>query len=400
MSDLTGKRIPKSTLHGSISTNGSSNPLRGNIMNRGLDGYSPTVEFEETEAGIKVTITDVTGPHSAIIKPGPKGDRGDPGVYVGPGEMPEDCYIQIDHTGEGIDVVTKKEFNELAEQVKSNENSVQPDWNQNYPTAHDYIKNKPNKLTNFENDLFYANKEDCILDISLEDCEVLDDEWGTFYEYSIYFPQGENLGNYKFEMCGIYKGIAYSTELLRKDDYNLHIDSETNCFETSIYKYDENTNYCIECVIGYGFYDEESESYVNNGTLYLSFYIFDRDTDICYPLEYFNFKFIMLEDKKIKKECLDIPKEITDLFVISYDWDKEDYTANYNEMREAELNDKQLMFYDEYGKQWQYVGYDDSAVTFIRLNYTQSSPKGQRYTCKTIRFKSNGEIEYDSIFLG
>lgn len=70
MSDLTGKRIPKQTLHGSISTNGSSNPLRGNVMTRGLDGYSPTVEFEETEAGIKVTITDVTGPHSFIVGSG------------------------------------------------------------------------------------------------------------------------------------------------------------------------------------------------------------------------------------------------------------------------------------------------------------------------------------------
>lgn len=50
MSDLT----PKQTLHGSISTGGSANPLRGNVMNRGLDGksaydYAVSKGYEGTE---------------------------------------------------------------------------------------------------------------------------------------------------------------------------------------------------------------------------------------------------------------------------------------------------------------------------------------------------------------
>lgn len=35
---------------------------------------------------------------------GDKGDRGDSGVYVGPGEMPEDCNVQIDISGEVVDM--------------------------------------------------------------------------------------------------------------------------------------------------------------------------------------------------------------------------------------------------------------------------------------------------------
>lgn len=226
MSDLTGKRIPKQTLHGSISTGGSANPLRGNVMTRGLDGYSPTVEFEETDEGIKVTITDVTGPHSAIIKPGPKGDRGDPGVYVGPGEMPEDCYIQIDPTGEGIDVVTKKEFNELAEQVKSNENSVQPDWNQNDPEAPDYVKNRP--MSSKTNECLEINGTFELYsgsDYYFSDGEInyINNIYNDMNNRSYFIKFNRDGQSYEFELdewfCSYdYDNETYSIELMLEDN--------------------------------------------------------------------------------------------------------------------------------------------------------------------------------------
>lgn len=44
---------------------------------------------------------------------GPQGDRGNPGVYLGSGEMPEDCNVQIDPNGEVLeDVVTHEELEE------------------------------------------------------------------------------------------------------------------------------------------------------------------------------------------------------------------------------------------------------------------------------------------------
>lgn len=45
----------------------------------GEDGVSPTVTTEETNEGIKVTITDVNGTTSATVKHGKDGDKGDPG---------------------------------------------------------------------------------------------------------------------------------------------------------------------------------------------------------------------------------------------------------------------------------------------------------------------------------
>lgn len=278
---------------------------------------------------------------------------------------------------------------------------VQADWNQNNETAPDYVKNKPNKLTSFENDLFYANKEDCILDISLKDCQEIVEEFGTYYRYTIPFPQSAILENFKIEACGIYDGYTYKIEKLKKDiDMAFDVDG-TNCctFWVESFAEDESVIF-MACEFSYGLFDVENESYINDGNLYLTFGIMDDDSGEYFAIEYFNCKFIRLEDKKIKKECLDIPKEVTDLFVITYDWEKEDFTAHYNEMREAKFNDKQLMLYDEYNEPWQYSGCSDDAVTFMRLRYTQSSPKGQRYSCDMKRFKPSGEVESDFIHLG
>lgn len=42
----------------------------------------------------------IGGEDTGIPARGPKGDRGESGVYVGPGEMPEGCNVQIDPEGE------------------------------------------------------------------------------------------------------------------------------------------------------------------------------------------------------------------------------------------------------------------------------------------------------------
>lgn len=52
---------------------------------------------------------------------GPKGDPGQSGVYVGPGEMPEGCNVQIDPDAEGEELATKQYvdglFTEYIEEV-------------------------------------------------------------------------------------------------------------------------------------------------------------------------------------------------------------------------------------------------------------------------------------------
>lgn len=49
---------------------------------------------------------------------GPRGDRGNSGVYIGSGDMPEDCNVQIDPNGEALeDVVTHEELEEALANV-------------------------------------------------------------------------------------------------------------------------------------------------------------------------------------------------------------------------------------------------------------------------------------------
>lgn len=45
-----------------------------------------------------MSFNDLTEEQKASLK-GDKGDRGFSGVYVGAGEMPDDCNVQIDTTG-------------------------------------------------------------------------------------------------------------------------------------------------------------------------------------------------------------------------------------------------------------------------------------------------------------
>lgn len=71
----------------------------------GKDGVSATHSWN----GTTLTITSASGTSSADLKgeqgnPGKDGEKGDSGVYVGSGDMPEDCSIQIDPTGEALSV--------------------------------------------------------------------------------------------------------------------------------------------------------------------------------------------------------------------------------------------------------------------------------------------------------
>lgn len=45
----------------------------------GKDGYSPTVDIEQTAEGAVITITDAQGDHTATITNGAQGPKGDPG---------------------------------------------------------------------------------------------------------------------------------------------------------------------------------------------------------------------------------------------------------------------------------------------------------------------------------
>lgn len=79
-----------------------------NSLEGGEDGVSPTVAISKVGTVTTITITDVNGSKTATINdgetgaPGPQGEKGDSGVYVGSGDMPDGYNIQIDPEGSDV----------------------------------------------------------------------------------------------------------------------------------------------------------------------------------------------------------------------------------------------------------------------------------------------------------
>lgn len=67
----------------------------------GDDGISPTVKVSAIDGGHRMTITDADGTRTADIM---DGEDGNPGVYVGSGDMPDGYDVQIDPNGEVLSI--------------------------------------------------------------------------------------------------------------------------------------------------------------------------------------------------------------------------------------------------------------------------------------------------------
>lgn len=88
-------------------------------------------EAEINEEGILVfTLTDGTKLELGSVK-GDQGPRGESGVYVGTGEMPEDCNVQIDPSGEAFEFIQPPKTASIGQAllVKSvDENGKPTEW--------------------------------------------------------------------------------------------------------------------------------------------------------------------------------------------------------------------------------------------------------------------------------
>ena len=65
----------------------------------GDDGFSPVAKVEQTSDGAVISITDKEGTTEATIS---NGKDGNPGVYIGSGDMPEGYNVQIDPNGDAF----------------------------------------------------------------------------------------------------------------------------------------------------------------------------------------------------------------------------------------------------------------------------------------------------------
>jgi hypothetical protein len=73
---------------------------------------------KQGEPGKAFTYADFTPEQLAALK-GEKGDTGNPGVYIGSGDMPEDCNVQIDPDEDTFsvdDLATKNEVKQLSKE--------------------------------------------------------------------------------------------------------------------------------------------------------------------------------------------------------------------------------------------------------------------------------------------
>ena len=72
---------------------------------KGSDGYSPTVDVSKVGKTTTIYITDVNGTEQATVKDGEDGANGkdgNPGVYIGSGDMPDGYFVQIDPNGKPL----------------------------------------------------------------------------------------------------------------------------------------------------------------------------------------------------------------------------------------------------------------------------------------------------------
>ena len=91
------------TLSGGGVMTGGVGTVFGKDGKDGKDGFSPEIYVTQTAYGYKIEIETLNHCQSLDIKngvDGAKGEPGNPGVYVGSGDMPEDCNVQIDPNGD------------------------------------------------------------------------------------------------------------------------------------------------------------------------------------------------------------------------------------------------------------------------------------------------------------
>ena len=149
----TGK--PSRGQKGDKGETGAQGP-RGATGPAGADGVTPSIgangnwylgetntgkpsRGEKGEQGEKGATGD-TGPQGETGPRGPqgeqgvqgeKGEKGNSGVYVGTGDMPEDCNVQIDPEGSVLDIYSKSEIDALIGTITDKTTSVENLWEDN-----------------------------------------------------------------------------------------------------------------------------------------------------------------------------------------------------------------------------------------------------------------------------
>lgn len=182
----------------------------------------------------------------------------------------------------------------LKQMLKEQDFENRPDWNQNNPAEPDYIKNKPTKLTEFENDLFYNDME-LFQSLTYEDFApvYMSDENGEQTEEVEYLYY---IGDSYLEWFNSTDSIYFKC--------NYEVDGEVfsiNYGESSVESgyLEEDTQY------GFYIYDEGSGIEIATGVNYETDEL-DNKYSIRVPPVLKNIEIYKHNIKKIPIECLEL----------------------------------------------------------------------------------------------
>lgn len=251
----------------------------------------------------------------------------------------------------------------------------------------------PTKLSEFENDLYYADKSvGTVALLENKDFEETINEYGYLYTCTIPF-NGD--GEYEVEISCIANNELYKVK--QKAINRFSIIYENGSWSTDI-SYTNNEIDYLGTYLHYEIYDEESGSV--DGNLFIELSIMNDDTEYGYQLYNIEYKINKIETKLIDKKYLDIPNEITNTFVISYDWNTNNYTANYEDMIKARDEGKTLVLYDDANREWQFDQADYQSVRFTKLGYMPNNVQGQKFAFNLLLFFPDGGWGEDILYLG
>ena len=132
-------------IYDSVSKSWKNNgPLQGAKGDTGVGVANVTFDDDvmtvNLTSGAHYSSGSLRGPQGVKGDAGAKGEKGDPGaqgvkgdsgVYVGTGDMPEDCNVQIDPEGSVIDVYSKSEIDALIGTITDKTTSVENLWENN-----------------------------------------------------------------------------------------------------------------------------------------------------------------------------------------------------------------------------------------------------------------------------
>lgn len=258
---------------------------------------------------------------------------------------------------------------------------TQPDWNQNDSTAPDYVKNR----THYE-------KVSPLISISLADCVVEDHD--PVARCTLPFAEEVDVNNIKVELVVKSGGVSV---VVPETAIEATMDTESGTWYVGVDYWDEDAGMGVGCALENAVFDNEKEEVVVDGNVRFSCSAYNEGDEYL-PIEEFTFKFSKIEIKKIDKRLLDIPEVVTNVFAVKFDWNTNEWTADYNAIGEAYDKGQTIVLMDQSNYLCNLSRIDSDSAIFTRFKIGLYNLTGKMHIhAYTTTFKNDGTVESDVV---